>query len=503
MSGDNLYSIFRDCWDLGDEFLVDDYGNRITYADADFQSASVAGALTALGLKPGDRVSVQALKSVDYLWLYFGCLRGGFIFHPLNPAYTESELQYFFSNAEPSLVIYDEANCPAAAAVADSEGVKHLFTMNIGGSGTFQAFRGNTTPLTKITGVEGDDPAVLLYSSGTTGKPKGIPLSHKNIATNAFLLSKAWRFSKEDVLLHALPMFHAHGLFISLGCVLTSGARMIYQANFNPDSVLTALKDASVMMGVPTFYTRLLAHPKLTKNVCQHMRIFVSGSAPLRKDTFEEFQSVTGHAIVERYGMSETIIQTTNPVDGERKPGTVGLPLDGVEVRVVDTQDQPLGINEIGDIQSRSDSTFIQYWRNPAKTKEDFTSDGFLRTGDQGFLDENGYLTIVGREKDLVISGGLNVYPAEIEQVINEISGVEESAVIGVPHADFGEGVVAVVVAKTGELLDPETIINLSKQKLANYKVPKAVILVDALPRNSMGKVQKNVLRETHQRVLQ
>ncbi|MGR8948907.1 MAG: AMP-binding protein, partial [Gammaproteobacteria bacterium] len=376
-------------------------------------------------------------------------------------------------------------------------------TMQKDGGGTFRELRAEQTPLTRIASVQENDPAVLLYSSGTTGKPKGIPLSHNNIATNAKLLGEAWQFTAQDVLLHALPMFHAHGLFISLGCVLTTGSKMIFQANFHPESVFAALPDATVMMGVPTFYTRLLDQSDIDHESCSHMRLFVSGSAPLRKDTFEEFERRTGHAIVERYGMSETIIQTTNPIEGERKAGTVGLPLRGVELRVVDKNDRPLPRNEIGDIQSKSDSTFLAYWRNPEKTKEDFTADGFLRTGDQGLIDDDGYLTIVGREKDLVISGGLNVYPAEVEQVINEFDGVEESAIIGVPHPDFGEGVVAVIVARSGQKLDADEIITLSKEKLANYKVPKFVAIVDALPRNSMGKVQKNVLREKYRTQLE
>lgn len=502
MSNPNLYQTFRDQWDLEGSFLNDDHGNQLSYGDADFQSALVAGALSSLGLKPGDRVSVQAEKSTDYLWLYFGCLRGGFIFHPLNPAYTKSELEYFFNNAEPGVVIYDESRSDTLDA-ARQAGVRHLYTQGKDGSGSFRELRSEQTPLARIETVAADDPAVLLYSSGTTGKPKGIPLSHKNIATNAFALSRAWQFAGEDVLLHALPMFHAHGLFISLGCVLSTGARMIYQSKFDPEQVLAAIPEATVMMGVPTYYTRLLAHGGLNAANCAHIRMFVSGSAPLRKDTFETFEQQTGHAIVERYGMSETIIQTTNPVDGVRKAGTVGLPLPGVEIRVVDENDQVLANNEIGDIQSRSESTFLAYWRNPEKTKEDFTADGFLRTGDQGFLDDDGYLSIVGREKDLVISGGLNVYPAEVEQVINEFDGVEESAIIGVPHTDFGEAVVAVVVPLSGSELNADNIVTKSKTLLANYKVPKAVMIVDALPRNSMGKVQKNVLREQYERFFQ
>ena len=501
MRDSNLYQYFRSHWQQDNEFLRDDADRSISYGDADFHSALVAGALSSLGLKPGDRVSVQAEKSTDYLWLYFGCLRGGFIFHPLNPAYTKSELEYFFTNAEPSVVIYDESR-PDTRDAAIQAGVGKLFTMQSDGSGSFRELRLEQTPLSLIEAVAENDPAVLLYSSGTTGKPKGIPLSHKNIATNARLLSQAWQFTEKDVLLHALPMFHAHGLFISLGCVLTTGSRMIYQASFNPDKVMAALPDATVMMGVPTFYTRLLAHGEIDKDNCRHMRLFVSGSAPLRKDTFAEFEARTGHAIVERYGMSETIIQTTNPVDGVRKAGTVGPPLPGVALRIVNGEDEALPNNEIGDIQSKSESTFLQYWRNPGKTKEDFTADGFLRTGDQGFIDNDGYLTIVGREKDLVISGGLNVYPAEVEQVINEFDGVEESAVIGVPHADFGEGVVAVIVAKPGFDIAEDAVIAQSKQALANFKVPKAVVVVDALPRNSMGKVQKNVLRERYETLL-
>jgi len=341
-----------------------------------------------------------------------------------------------------------------------------------------------------------DDTAALLYSSGTTGVPKGIMLSHQNLGSNAKVLTKAWGFREQDRLLHALPIFHVHGLFVALGCVICSGASMRWLAAFSAESVIQYLPECTVFMGVPTFYTRLLDSSGFTQKICANIRLFVSGSAPLLEETFKQFESRTGHRILERYGMTETNMNTSNPLKGERKAGTVGPPLPGVEVRITDDENLSLATGEIGNLQVKGSNVFKGYWKMPDKTAEDFTEDGFFNTGDQGIIDVDGYVAIVGRSKDLVITGGLNVYPKELELIIDKIDGVKESAVIGAPHADFGECVVAVVVLQSGSSLGESDIIDQLKDQIANFKVPKRVIILDELPRNTMGKVQKNVLRD-------
>ena len=498
MSQRNLYARFAAHWDDAAIFLSTPTGEQYTYGDVDRLSGQVAGYLTELGVVAGDRVSVQADKSVDYLWLYLACLRSGAIFHPLNTAYTAAELKYFFNDAEPKLVIYDPANPADARAVAAVCGAANCASMATDGQGTFRDGYMQAPTRSTIIPSKPDDPAVLLYSSGTTGQPKGIPLSHENVGVNAFTLRDAWGFTRDDVLLHALPMFHAHGLFISLSCSLASGSEMRYLTKFAVDDVIDALPRATVMMGVPTYYTRLLGAPRFNGACCKTIRLFTSGSAPLRVDTFEAFEQRTGQRIVERYGMSETVVISTNPLEGARKPGTVGLPLAGVDLRIANAAGDSLAIGQVGRIQVRGANVFNAYWRRPDKTAEDFTADGFFDTGDQGFLDDDGYVTIVGRMKDLIISGGLNVYPIEVEQVINEIEGVAESAVIGVPHPDFGEAVVAVVTINGDEQPPEAHIRDQAATSLANFKVPKRVICVDELPRNAMGKVQKNLLRERY-----
>ncbi|NHN38072.1 malonyl-CoA synthase [Pseudomaricurvus alcaniphilus] len=483
--------------------LITDQQQRYTYGDADAESARLARFMTDLGVAPGDRVSVQVEKSPAALWLYLACLRAGFVFHPLNTAYQSSELEYFLGNAEPTLLVCDSARQDQLQPLADAAGVKHLLTLDADESGSLmEQSRASAANFSDVPRAA-DDLAALLYSSGTTGVPKGIMLTHQNLLVSAETLVQAWGFSSADRLLHALPVFHVHGLFVATHCALLSGASMRWLPGFNTDRAIDYLRECTVMMGVPTYYTRLLASERFTADACANVRLFVSGSAPLLQETFTAFAERSGHRILERYGMTETNMNTSNPLHGERKPGTVGPPLPGVEIRVADANDQPLAAGEIGNLQVKGRNVFKGYWKLPQKTAEDFTADGFFNTGDKGLIDDDGYVTIVGRAKDLVISGGLNVYPKEVELLIDDLPGVKESAVIGAPHADFGEAVVAVVVPLPGQTLAEDSIISAVKAQAASFKVPKRVVFVDELPRNTMGKVQKNVLRDTYKSILQ
>ena len=479
-----------------DELLTTEQGRTLSYSDIDRSSAQMARYLTDLGLRPGERVSVQVKKSPENLCLYLACLRGGFVFHPLNMGYRKAELEYFLSNAEPSVIVCDGDNEDTMNDLAHAAGVKHVLTLDSEGDGTLMDGARNCAGAFQTVSRNADDLAALLYSSGTTGVPKGIMLTHRNLLSNTEALVQTWGFTETDRLLHALPMFHVHGLFVAIGCVLLSGASMRWLASFDAKDVSKFLPECTVMMGVPTFYTRLLAEPAFDAIDFRNVRLFVSGSAPLLEETFAEFEARCGHRILERYGMTETNMNTSNPLEGERKPGTVGPPLPGVDVRVVDDDGGVLDCNEIGNLQVRGPNVFIGYWRNPDKTAEDFTSDGFFDTGDLARIDEDGYVSIVGRTKDLVITGGLNVYPKEVELFIDDLPGVKESAVIGVPHADFGEGVVAVVVAENN--IKENDIIDACRENLANFKVPKKAVFVDELPRNTMAKVQKKMLREQY-----
>ncbi len=496
--------IYRQMTSRADEvLLITDEEQLYTYRDADAESARLARFMTELGVAPGDRVSVQVEKSPAALCLYLACLRAGFVFHPLNTGYQSNELEYFLGNAEPSLLVCDSAKRAKLQPLADAAGVKHLLTLDANGSGSLiEQSRGSSSDFADVPRTT-DDLAALLYSSGTTGVPKGIMLTHQNLLSNAQTLVNAWGFTSEDRLLHALPIFHVHGLFVAVGCALLSGASMRWLPGFNTNRAIEYLPECTVMMGVPTFYTRLLASERFTADVCANIRLFVSGSAPLLEETFTAFEKRTGHRILERYGMTETNMNASNPLHGERKPGTVGLPLAGVEIRVADDNDQPLAAGEIGRLQVKGPNVFKGYWKMPEKTAEDFTADGFFDTGDQGRIDADGYVSIVGRAKDLVITGGLNVYPKEIELLIDDLPGVKESAVIGAPHPDFGEGVVAVVVPLPGQSLEEDRIIGAVKEQLASFKVPKRVVFVEELPRNTMGKVQKNILRDTYQAILE
>ncbi|MGD8339694.1 MAG: malonyl-CoA synthase [Gammaproteobacteria bacterium] len=470
----------------------------LSYAEIDRLSARMASALKALGVQPGDRVSVQVEKSPASLSLYLACLRAGFVYHPLNMAYKQNELEYLLGNAEPAAVICDARNEPSIRPIAAKAGAKHVLTLDADGTGVLADLANDGSEEFETVRRARDDVASLLYSSGTTGVPKGIMLSHWNLLSNTRTLVEAWGFTENDRLLHALPIFHVHGLFVAIGCTLLSGASMRWLAGFDADEVIRYLPECTVMMGVPTYYTRLLAHPEFDRDVTRNARLFVSGSAPLLEETFTAFEARTGHRILERYGMTETNMNTSNPLQGERKPGTVGPPLPGVKVRVMGDNGTPLNAGEIGNLEVRGPNVFLGYWKMPEKTVEDFSDDGFFRTGDKARIDSDGYVSIVGRSKDMIISGGLNVYPKEVELVIDDLPGITESAVIGVPHSDLGEGVVAIVVAENEDAKRDRDLIGECKAQLAGFKVPKRVIFVDHLPRNTMAKVQKNRLREEY-----
>ncbi len=481
------------------ELLCTERNRSYRYADIDRESARLANFLSGIGVDPGNRVSVQLQKSPEALCLYLACLRGGFVFQPLNPALHSGELEYFLGNAEPAVVVCDPTREATIRPLAAAAGVKHLLTLDADGQGSLIAQSQSTAEDFCAVPSGKDDLAALLYSSGTTGVPKGIMLTHGNLLSNAQALVKVWGFTEDDRLLHALPIFHVHGLFVAIGCVLLSGANMRWLPAYDTGQVLKFLPECTVMMGVPTYYTRLLATAHLTADACKNIRVFISGSAPLLEETFVDFESRTGHRILERYGMTETNMNTSNPLNGIRKPGTVGPPLPGVEARITNDNGDLLPTNEIGNLQVRGPNVFVGYWKMPDKTAEDFTEDGFFDTGDQGRIDEDGYISIVGRARDMVITGGLNVYPKEVELFIDGLPGVKESAVIGVPHPDFGEAVVAVVVLDDGAKPGEDDLLLAAKEHLANYKVPKRVVFLDELPRNSMAKVQKQILRETYQ----
>ena len=496
----NLYEQYRACFPVDREtaLLHTSDGTVYTYADAERESARLANYLLNLGAAPGDRVTVQVDKTPSVLWLYLACLRAGLVYHPLNTAYQASELEYFLGNAQPHIVVCTQRSQDLMLSLGAAAGIEHVLTLESDGSGSLPAGAATCDARFKTAIRQRDDLAALLYSSGTTGRPKGIMLSHGNLGDNGKTLVDAWGFGSADRLLHVLPVFHVHGLFVAIGCVLFSGAGMRWQEKFDAPQVMGLLPECTVMMGVPTYYTRLLAEDSFAAECCTNMRLFISGSAPLLTETFEEFRSRTGHAIIERYGMTETSMNTSNPLHGERRPGTVGPPLPGVELRVVDGEGASLPAGETGDLQVRGSNVFQGYWRMPEKTQGDFTADGFFDTGDKATISADGYVAIVGRTKDLIICGGLNVYPREVEQLLDGIEGVVESAVIGVPHADFGEAVAAVIVATADNALDQRALIDFCRGEIANFKVPKRVFFVDELPRNAMGKVQKNLLRDRY-----
>jgi malonyl-CoA/methylmalonyl-CoA synthetase len=512
MSSTNLYSILRAGFpdDLDGTAIetVADAPLHYTWRDIERATAMLANLLDSLDLPAGARIAVQADKSVESLLFYLAVLRAGHVYLPLNTAYKSDELSYFLGNAEPSVLVCSPRDFARLSKLAFAAGTGWVFSLGGDRSGSLLE-RASHFPDTHLTAERGsDDLAAILYTSGTTGRSKGAMLSHGNLVSNAVTLKSywGWRTPAEggDVLIHALPIFHVHGLFVASHGALLAGAKMLWLDRFDARTVVGLLPRATVFMGVPTLYVRMLAEPGLDRVACRNMRLFISGSAPLLLDTFEAFRERTGHTILERYGMSETVMLTSNPydrADGERRGGTVGFPLPDVGLRIVDGDGAVLPQGTVGAIEVRGPNIFAGYWRMPEKTRAEFSGDGWFRTGDVGVIDDLGYVAIVGRSKDLIISGGYNVYPAEIEGVCNELPGVAETAVVGVPHADFGEAVVAVVVARAGSTVEPDTVTQALKAKIANFKVPKAVFVVTELPRNAMGKVQKNVLREQHARL--
>ena len=493
----NLFARFEAGFDRDACFLESAHTPTHTYRDLDQWSARAANTLVELGLNPGDRVSVIAEKSIGLLWLFLGCLRAGCVYHPLNPAYTENELSFFLTDAEPRLVICDPALASrVGAASIDCSELERVLTLDPQGQGSLVERWRDADPNFDTIVSSTEDLAALLYSSGTTGRPKGIPLTHGNLYTNAVDLMQTWGFSKSDVLLHVLPIYHVHGLFVVLGPALLAGMRVRFFSRFDAEAVAEALPGATVMAGVPTYYSRLLHSTSFSRDTCDGVRVFISGSAPLSEETFRRFHERTGHTILERYGMTETGINTSNPLSGARKPGSVGLPLPGVALRITDDGGASLKAREIGNVEVQGGNVFCGYWRLPETHTEAFTSDGFFRTGDQGYLDDDGYLFIVGRSKDMIISGGLNVYPKEVEREIESFAAVDEVAVFGVPHDDYGEAVVAVVVERIGAQFDEADAIGALKVNLAGYKVPKRILVINEIPVNSMGKVQKSRLRD-------
>ena len=501
----NLFSALRDAFpaDLGSVAVetASDTPLHYTWRDLDRGTAMLANLLASLDLPEGSRVAVQTEKSVEALMLYLAVLRAGLVYLPLNTAYQRDEIGYFIGNAEPAVVVCAPKNFSWISRLAFAAGTAHVFTLGDDRSGTLLQRAAVQSDHHTAVPRDASDLAAILYTSGTTGRSKGAMLSHGNLLSNARVLKSYWGWREGDVLIHALPIFHVHGLFVAIHGALLNGSKMIWFDRFEPRAVIARLPEASVFMGVPTLYVRLLNEAGFTRETCAGMRLFISGSAPLLIETFDQFRMRTGHTILERYGMTETAMLTSNPCaaeDGERRGGTVGFALPGVEVRVVDDAGMECKASEIGNMQVRGPNVFRGYWRMAEKTAEEFTPDGWFKTGDVGRIDAAGYIAIVGRSKDLIISGGFNVYPAEVESTLNEMDGVAESAVIGVPHPDFGEAVVAVVVARPGQAPDADALIAQLKAMIANFKVPKRVFVVDELPRNTMGKVQKNLLRDAH-----
>jgi len=504
----NLYAALRAAFpaDLDAIAVETDDGLFYSWRDLERASAMIANLLAALKLDKGARIAVQVEKSVEAMLLYLATLRAGYVFLPLNTAYRGAEIEYFIGNAEPAVVVCSSANASWVAPIATAAGTRHVFTLDDDRTGTLLEVAAQCSDRHTVAQKQDDDLAAILYTSGTTGRSKGAMLTHRNLRSNAEVLKDYWGWhsgaqGEGDVLIHALPIFHVHGLFVAIHGALISGSKMIWLNKFDPKRVVARLPEATVFMGVPTLYVRMLAEPGLTREACNGMRLFIAGSAPLLVETFEAWRERTGHTILERYGMSETVMLSSNPysaVQGQRRGGTVGFPLPGVQLRVRDDAGQSCPTDEIGHIEVAGPNVFAGYWRMPEKTKEEFTADGHFKTGDVGKIDGLGYVTIVGRSKDLIISGGYNVYPAEIEGYINEMAGVAESALVGVPHPDFGEVGIAIVTPKPGAALDGDAIIGALKKKLANFKIPKRCFVVSELPRNAMGKVQKALLREQH-----
>lgn len=496
---ENLYAQFETRFsdDPCAVFLVCSGGRSVSYTELRSQTARVANLLRSLGAKPGDRIAAQVEKSVEAVFLYLGCIRAGYVFLPLNPSYQAGELGYLLGDARPTVLVTRPQSLDVSARVAREVDITHLIMMADDGGGEFRDRLLDQSDQFQTVERSGGDLAAILYTSGTTGRAKGAMLTHQNLAIGAGVLHSYWAFRPGDVLLHILPIYHFHGLFVALHSALWNGSTVLFETRFDAARAVTLLGRSTVCMGVPTHYVRMLAQPELDANACANMRLFISGSAPLLPNVFREFEQRTGCTILERYGMTEGGMFVSNPYAEERRCGTVGKSLPGVALRVADEHDRPVSPGTTGNIQVKGDSVFAGYWRLPEKTAQEHTFDGFFRTGDLGVLSDDGYLTIVGRDKDMIISGGLNVYPKEIEEVIDALPGVKESAVIGLRDADFGEVVAAVVVVSPdADCPGSEDIAMHVRSRLASFKVPKQVHFVQELPRNAMGKVQKAVLRQ-------
>ena len=479
-------------------FLIDGDG-EMSYRDFLERVNQLANALIKSGLQTGDRVAVQAQKSKAQLALYVATVKAGGVYLPLNTAYTAHELEYFITNAAASIIVVDARNAEKVKDIADRQQAS-LLTLNQDETGSLTSLADQQSTVFTAIARGAEDLGAILYTSGTTGRSKGAQLCHRNLVSNTQILKDFWQFTEEDVLLHMLPIYHTHGLFVASNLLAYVGGTMIFLPKFDIEAAIAWMPKATSMMGVPTFYTRLLADDRFDKTLSAHMRLFISGSAPLLAETHKQFEARTGKKILERYGMTETNMSTSNPYDGDRIAGTVGVPLPGVDVRIADEKGNLLSQGEIGIIELKGDNVFTGYWQMPEKTAESFRPDGYFITGDMARMDENGYITIVGRDKDLIISGGLNVYPKEVEGLIDAIEGVTESAVIAAPHKDFGEAVVAVIV-RQNEKLTEEDIQQSLQDRLAKFKQPKAVIFLDQLPRNTMGKVQKAALRKSYEKL--
>ncbi len=491
-------TLFGKYVDAKTTFIKTTDGKVITHGDFVAMAARLANALISLGLKKGDRVAVQVEKSVESLCIYAACAQAGLVFLPLNTAYTANEVSYFVEDSGAKIFVCDGRKEVALKAVAQKVGAK-LETLNEDGSGTLTELAKTQASIFQTIETSGDDLAAFLYTSGTTGKSKGAMLTQNNLLSNAITLADYWQFTDSDVLLHALPIFHTHGLFVAINVALVSGATMIMMPKFNAQVVLDNIPNVTALMGVPTFYTRLLAEPSFNKELVKTIRLFISGSAPLLTETHIEFEQRTGHRILERYGMTETNMNTSNPYTGNRKAGTVGCPLPGVELKIADPKTgEELEVGEIGMLEVRGPNVFKGYWNMPEKTKEELRNNGFFITGDLGKIDEDGYVQIIGRDKDLIISGGFNIYPKEIEMLLDDQLGVVESAVVGVPHPDFGETPLGILVRKPDQEPKIDDIEKQISKIMARYKHPRKLIIVDELPRNTMGKVQKNLLREEY-----
>jgi malonyl-CoA/methylmalonyl-CoA synthetase len=504
MNNSNIYTLFQSRFpaDKASVFLEHERGSLL-YSHIEQETGQLTGLLRQLGVTKGDRVIVQVDKSAEAVLLYMACLRAGAIFIPLNTAYTAEELRYFIGDAKPQVIVCRPQDQDIIVSCASELNVPHVMTLDENGSGTLLEAKEDAPLSAEIEACEKNDIACILYTSGTTGRPKGAMLSHDNLASNANVLHSYWHWQEGDVLLHALPIFHVHGLFVALHCALLNGSKVIFLSKFTLHAIKENLPRSTVMMGVPTFYVRLLDDPEFDKEMCKNMRLFIAGSAPLLAETFKEFERVSGHRILERYGMTEAGMITSNPYDGDRVPGTVGFPLPEVSARVADDTGHEIARGEVGILEIKGPNVFQGYWCMPEKTAEEFRQDGFFITGDMATMDDDGRITIVGRAKDLVISGGYNVYPKEVENAIDEMDGVKESAVIGVPHPDFGEGVTAVIVTEGTTVITEDQVTDFLRDKIARFKQPQKIFFMDELPRNTMGKVQKKALRDSYQNIYQ